>query len=348
MTERNRTEMSTRHTATLICTLSITSLVLAGCGGNDDSSEGEGIEASITLYTSEPQEKIDELIADFNEVEPDVDVEVYRAGTGDLTARIESEMAGGDPGADVFLAADAPTFEGYKEQDLLLPLESEEAEAVQEEFQDPEGYYYGTRVIPTVIAYNTNDVDTPPESWDELTEEEYDGQITLPNPAVSGAAAFNAAVWYLNDDMGESWFEDVAENSPVIADSNGPVGQDVASGTYPVGIVVDFMMRDLRDQGSPVEVSYPVEGAPYIYQPVGIFESTEEEEASRAFVDYLISQRGQEFAVEQNYMPVRDDAGTPEGAPDLDEVTLMEADIDEVSENQEEAIDLFDSTIGAN
>lgn len=323
-------------------------LLLTGCGGGDDSDEGQGLEAAITLYTSEPQEKIDELIADFNEVEPDIEVEVYRAGTGDLTARLESEMAGGDPGADVFLAADAPTFEGFKEEDLLLPLESEEAEAVQEEFKDPEGHYCGTRMIPTVIASNTNDIEQPPESWADLAEGEYDGQITLPNPAVSGAAAFNAAVWYLEEDMGEDWFEGVAENSPVIADSNGPVGQDVAAGTYPLGIVVDFMMRDLADSGSPVEVTYPEEGVPYIYQPVGIFTSTDEEEASRAFVDYLISRRGQEFAVGQNYMPVRDDAGTPEGAPELEELTLMEADTEEVSEVRDEALELFDSTIGSN
>ena len=213
-------------------------------------------------------------------MEPDIEVEVFRAGTGDLTARLETDLNAGGPGADVFLAADAPTFEGFKEDGLLKEL-------------------------------NTAEYDTAPASWQELTDSDYDGEITLPDPAVSGAAAFNAAVWYLQDELGEDWFEELGANAPVIAESNGPVGQAVAEGSQPVGIVVDFMMRDLRDAGSPVEVSYPEEGVPYIYQPIGIFEATEEAEAAQAFVDYVISQRGQEYAVEQNYLPVREDAGSP-------------------------------------
>ncbi|GAA1803772.1 ABC transporter substrate-binding protein [Nesterenkonia flava] len=316
----------TRST-TLLTTALLSGLLLAACGDNGDSAdagseEGSGLSGTITLYTSEPQEKIDELIADFNEVEPDIEVEVFRAGTGDLTARLESELANGAPGADVFLAADAPTVEGFKEQDLLLQMDSEEADAVDEEFKDSEGYYYGTRIIPTVIAYNTNDVDTPPASWQELTDSQHQGQITLPNPAVSGAAAFNTSVWYLHEDLGETWFEDLGANSPVMQDSNGPVGQAVADGSQPIGIVVDFMMRDLRDAGSPVEVSYPEEGVPYIFQPIGIFEATDEPKAAQAFVDYVISQRGQEFAVGQNYLPVREDAGSPEGALDLFNSTI--------------------------
>lgn len=325
----------------------LSAFLLAACGtGEDGGGNGDGEGATITLYTSEPQEKIDELLADFNEVEPDIEVEVFRAGTGDLTARLETDLSTGEPGADVFLAADAPTFEGFKEDGLLLEMESEETASVSEDWQDPEGYYVGTRIIPTVIAYNTNEFDTPPGTWGELAASDYADQITLPDPAVSGAAAFNSAVWYLHENLGEPWFEDLAANSPVIAESNGPVGQAVADGSQPLGIVVDFMMRDLRDAGSPVEVSYPEEGVPYIYQPIGIFEATEEAEAAQTFVDYVISQRGQEFAVEQNYLPVRDDAGSPEGAPELEEIEFMDADLEEITEVQDEALDAFNSTVG--
>ncbi|MDZ5078011.1 ABC transporter substrate-binding protein [Nesterenkonia sp. HG001] len=334
------------HTARRRSALSIavlSGLLLTACG-NGAAGAPDG--ATITLYTSEPQEKIDALLADFREVEPDIQVDVFRAGTGDLTARLETDLRGGGPGADVFLAADAPTFEGFKEDGLLRELDSEELSSVSETWQDPEGYYVGTRVIPTVIAYNTHELDTPPSSWQELSEAAYDGQITLPDPAVSGAAAFNSAVWYLHPDLGESWFDELGANSPVIAESNGPVGQAVAEGSQPVGIVVDFMMRDLRDAGSPVEVSYPAEGVPSIYQPIGIFEATEEPEAAQTFVDYVISRRGQEFAVEQNYLPVRTDAGSPEGAPALEEIKFMDADLQEITEVHSEALDAFNGHIG--
>lgn len=149
-------------------TIALAGLLLSACGTGDDGSEA----TTITLYTSEPQEKIDELLADFAEVEPDIEVEVFRAGTGDLTARLETDLNAGEPGADVFLAADAPTFEGFKEDGLLKEL-------------------------------NSAEYDTAPASWQELTDSDYDGEITLPDPAVSGAAALNAAVWYLQDELGE-------------------------------------------------------------------------------------------------------------------------------------------------
>lgn len=332
-----------------VCT-GIAALVLTACDADEALQEAEEQSAdgheTITVYTSEPQEKIDELIADFAEVEPDVEVEVFRAGTGDLTARLDTELATGEPEADVFLAADAPTFEELTADDLLMPIESEHAEQVSQGFQDEDGYYIGTRLIPTVLAYNTNELSSAPGSWQDLTNPEFDSAVTLPNPSVSGAAAFNTAMWSLDENLGEEWFNDLGANSPVVQDSNGPVSQAVADGSQPVGVVVDFMMRDLRDEGSPVEVVYPEEGAPYIYQPIGIFESTSEPEAAQAFVDYVLSERGQEFAVEQNYLPVREDVGSPQGAPAVDDVSLMDADLEEVTAIQDEALELFSETIG--
>src|SRR5699024_8111675 len=92
-----------------------------GDGREWDGGGGDGGEASgpLTLYTSEPYEKIDEVISAFKEEHPDLTGEVFRAGTGDRNARIASELETGEVAADVLLAADAPTFEGYKEQDLL-------------------------------------------------------------------------------------------------------------------------------------------------------------------------------------------------------------------------------------
>ncbi|WP_232550127.1 extracellular solute-binding protein [Propioniciclava soli] len=321
---------------------------LSACAGGDapaaspaaTDGAGDAVSGTITLYTSEPQAKVEELIAAFNETHPDVTVDVFRAGTGDLTARIESELATGEVQADVLLAADAPTFENYKDQDLLMELDVDTA-GLLEEVVDPEGFYVGTRVIPTVIAHNTTAITTAPASWQDLTDPQYRDQIVMPNPDVSGAAAFNAAVWLLNDDLGEPWLTALAANQPVIADSNGPVSQAVASGAQPVGIVVDYLVRDLADAGSPIAVSYPSEGVPYVYQPVGVFANTDAEAAAMAFADWLVSSEGQQLAVEQNYLPVRTDVDSPEGAPAMADLELMEFDLAEVQQRRTEAVELF-------
>lgn len=297
--------------------------------------------ASLTLYTSEPQEKIDAVVAAFREQQPNITVDVFRAGTGDLTARIAAEEKAGAIGADLLLAADAGTFEGYVERDLLREYVPADADALDQNVLDPEGFYTGTRIIPTAIAYNTGEITAPPESWADLTKPEYAGKIVMPNPDVSGAAAYNAAVWLDEPALGEDWLAALAKNQPLIADSNGPVSQAVAEGSQPVGVVVDYLVRELAAAGSPIDVAYPSEGVPYVTQPVGIFESTASPEAAEAFVDFLVSAEGQKLAVAQSYLPVRGDVGTPAGAPKLSDITLLSPELETIRSGQAAAVQTF-------
>lgn len=340
--------MSRLRITTAVAAFGVAALALSGCAASTSEADekpaatADALEpTTITLYTSEPQEKADELVAAFNEVHPEITVEVFRAGTGDLTTRVATEQETGKIQADVFLAADAPTFENYAADDLLREYTPADVDALDPAVVDPEGFYTGTRIIPTVIAYNTDAVTEAPESWADLTDPEYADRLVMPNPDVSGAAAFNAAVWLDEDQLGEEWLSALAKNRPVIADSNGPTSQAIATGAQPVGIVVDYLVRELAAQGSPIAVSYPTEGVPYVSQPVGIFADSENVEASEAFVDFLVSVEGQELAVAQSYLPVRSDVGTPEGAPELDDIAILSPDLETIRSTQAGAVETF-------
>ncbi|MGA9871805.1 MAG: ABC transporter substrate-binding protein [Rhodococcus sp. (in: high G+C Gram-positive bacteria)] len=311
-----------------------------------ENTAEESSGGSLTVYTSEPQAKIDALNAEFTAANPGIEVQVFRAGTGDLNARIASERETGKVGADVLLAADAPTFEKYKDDDLLLQYTPADASALNSDIVDPEGYYVGTRIIPTVIAYNTGAVTEPPTAWKDLADPKYKGQITLPNPDVSGAAAFNTAVWLSEESLGEPWLEGLAANEPIVAESNGPVGQAVAAGTQPIGIVVDYLVRELAAKGSPIALEYPTDGVPYISQPAGIFSGSANQDAAKKYLDFLVSKRGQEIAVEQQYLPVRGDVGTPDGAPALADLALITPDLAEITALQPDAVKRFNELVG--
>lgn len=342
-----------RHRLFALTALAAGGMLLAGCSApateaapetKPESSESapETLEpTTITLYTSEPQAKADALVAAFNETHPEVTVEIFRAGTGDLTARIAAEQTSGEIQADVLLAADSATFENYAADGLLAQYTPKDVESLNPDVVDDENFYVGTRIIPTVIAYNTTLITTPPTSWQELTDAAYADKIVMPNPDVSGAAAYNAAVWMNEDALGETWLENLAKNKPVIADSNGPVSQAVATGTQPVGIVVDYLVRELAAQGSPIAVSYPTEGVPYVSQPAGIFADSDSPEAAQAFIDFLVSAEGQKLAVEQAYLPVRSDVGSPEGAPAMSDITIFSPDLETIRSSQDAAVETF-------
>ncbi|WP_240793048.1 hypothetical protein [Arthrobacter crystallopoietes] len=77
--------------------------LLTACGGSAEGQTGQsggatadGPSGTLTVYTSEPQAKIDEVIAAYNEVNPNVKVEVFRAGTGELKTRIATEKQTGE------------------------------------------------------------------------------------------------------------------------------------------------------------------------------------------------------------------------------------------------------------
>ena len=341
--------MSRNRTTGVIAAFALAALTLTGCsaaadaaGAKPPAESGAAAEPStITLYTSEPQEKIDAVIAAFNVHHPEVTVDVFRAGTGDLTARIATEEKAGDIGADLLLAADAGTFEDYAERELLLEYASPEAEAIRQDLIDPEHFYVGTRLIPTVIAVNTNAITDAPSSWADLTDPKYAGKIAMPNPDVSGAAAYNAAVWLDTPALGQSWLEGLAKNTPLIAESNGPVSQAVADGSSPVGIVVDSLVRDLAAAGSPIAAVYPSEGVPFVSQPVGIFADTEQPEAAKLFVDFLISAEGQELAAAQSYLPIREDVASPAGAPAIADIAFLTPELETIRATQADAVQTF-------
>ena len=349
----------TKKSLSVVAAAGVAMLALAGCsepsendGSNTATSGAEdgatdSAAGSLTLYTSEPEEKVDEIIAAFNEEHPDVDVQVYRAGTGDLKARIEAEKASGSVEADLIWAADAPTFEAFKSEDLLAQLNDVETGEVIDGAVDPEGYYVGTRIISTVLAYNTSVIDEAdaPQSWTDLTDARFRDKIVMPDPAVSGAAAYNATVWMNNDELGEDWLTALGENAPMIAASNGPTSQEIAGGGHPVGVVVDYLVRDLAAQGSPVKEVYATEGSPYITEPIAVFADSKSQSAAELFINFVLSKKGQELAVEQNYLPIIDGVGTPGEAPELDDIALMDADLQTLTDDRARSVAFFQSAM---
>ncbi|GAB3691109.1 ABC transporter substrate-binding protein [Corynebacterium nasicanis] len=346
--------MSHFRTTLAMTALGATTVLLAACAEPTESTNtttaattAAGEITTITVYTSEPEEKVDEINAAFEAANPDIKVEVYRAGTGDLNARIAAEKESGSIEADVLWAADAATFEGYKAAGDLAELQDVDTSELIAEAVDADNTYVGTRIIPTVIAYNTDVIDEAdaPQSWADLVDPKYAGQLVMPDPAVSGAAAFNASVWKNDSQLGEDWINALGQNQPMIAQSNGPTSQEIAGGGHPVGVVVDYLVRDLAAAGSPVAAVYPSEGAPYITEPAGVFAASDAQEAAERYINFLLSAEGQKIAVEQAYLPVREDVGTPEGTPALHEIALMTPDLKVVTEDKDAAVALFQNAM---
>jgi iron(III) transport system substrate-binding protein len=279
---------------------------------------------TLRLYTSQPDADAAATKAAFEAAYPGVSVEIFRSGTEQVISRFLLEVEAGAPQADVLLVADGPTFELLKARGLLESYVSPEAAAIDAAYRDPDGYYAGTKILATLIAYNTALVPTPVTSWAELAALPA-RSVAMPSPSYSGAAAYNLGVVTRDGGLGWTWYETLATRDVFLTQGNGAVLRSVAGGEVPYGIIVDFLpIRAARD-GSPIGIVYPSEGVPVITEPVGIVKGNANPEAARAFVDFLLSAAGQEVAAAMGYMPLRADVAAPAGFPALADLTVLSA-----------------------
>lgn len=312
--------------ATVIVLCLMSAQVFAGGQKEGSSSKAAGQPTKITLYTSEALGLVTQMVNAFMDATPSVKVNIFRSGTGPVVAKLEAEMQANDVNADVIWFADIAYFHKLASEGKLMTL-NVTAPDVPAKFKYEGGKYWEVRQIFNVIAYNTQKVTTPPDSWTVLTDPKYKGKVGMPSPAYSGAAFTGLATLTQTPGLGWKFYQDLAKNSPVVEQGNGSVANKLASGEFSVGTVVGFMIRNLKEKGSPVNYVWPKQGAVLIPTPVGALASSKHPAADAKFLDYLLSTAGQKLFVKQGYIPVRPGMGIPSGVPSLKNLHVLQVNV---------------------
>jgi iron(III) transport system substrate-binding protein len=298
----------------------------------------------LVLYTSQPNADAQATVDAFMAAHPDVAVEWVRDGTTKIMAKLRAEFAAGAPQPDVLLIADTVTMEGLKQEGRLMAHPDAPTAPYDPALFDDEGHYFSTKLITTGIVYN-DAAPMRPASWRDLVGEAARGQVAMPSPLTSGAAAIHMETLTSHPDFGWDYYEALAANGVQPQGGNGGVFRAVASGEKLYGVVVDFLpIREARN-GSPVSFVFPTEGVSAVTEPVAILSTARNVEAAKAFVDFLLSPAGQELAASQGYLPAHPDVTPPPGFPARAEIELMAfAPADALADdraNKERFIEIF-------
>lgn len=283
------------------------------------------VDGTLTLYTSQPNTDAQQSVDAFMAAYPDVKVTFVRDGTTKIMAKLEAELAAGSTPADVLLIADSVTMEGLKSRNLLMAHPDADVSTYPAGTHDAGKTWFGTKLITTGIMYNTA-ATMIPSSWEDLLKDEAKGQLAMPSPLTSGAALIHTATLVGNLQAGWGYYEGLAANGAQASGGNGGVLKQVAGGEKLYGMVVDFLPIREKAKGAPVEFVFPAEGVSAISEPVAILASTQNADAAKAFVDFLISKQGQELALSQGYLPAHPDVAVPAGFPDRSTIKVMPFD----------------------
>jgi iron(III) transport system substrate-binding protein len=308
-------------------------------------AQAQAPKGKLTLYTSQPERDASQTVAAFRKAYPNVEVDVFRSGTTEVMGKLAAEFSGGSPKADVLLLADAATMEALKKDGRLMAYPAAKVEGLDPATYDADRTYFGSKLITTGIAVNTA-AKSKPASWADLAKPEYKGQIAMPSPLYSGAAAIMLGTMTARPDLGWEYFEKLKADDAIAVRGNGAVLTAVASGEKAYGVLVDFMAFNAKAKGSPIEFVFPTEGLPAVTEPVAILKTTQNADAARAFVDFILSDDGQKLAVSMGYIPARQTVGMPAWYPAGVKIHLMPTDTAKVVQSNSANLKRFAELFG--
>src|SRR5699024_1569022 len=159
------------------------SLFITACGGGENSGEATEEKGELDVYTHNDSEEMQDLV-DGLEEETGIKLNVLRTSSGEGWCRMQYETY--DFGYDMLWSMLQSIALKAEKEDILEPYESEEGEDVPDEFKDEDGKWYGWSYWFNLLGINEDILEEKgldkPESWDDLLDPQYEGEIVLPDP----------------------------------------------------------------------------------------------------------------------------------------------------------------------
>lgn len=302
---------------------------------------------TVMLYSSMQEDQLIAIKQAFEKKYPNIKMEYYFAGTGKVITKIATEAQAGRVGADIIWVGDPADYVSFKELGILAKYSSPEAEAIDDAYKDPEGYYTGARMMNMGISYNTVFVTEAeaPKSWNDLLDPKWNDQIVLTDPGTSGTSKFWLNALIASDKYGLEYMQKLKDNGTYVESGTTATHNQLAASAYLVGVCLDYVTANLVNEGSPIAFIVP-EDIVSIFSPIGLVKDSTNNENGKILYDFILSKEGQEVLVSNNLISVRGDVD--QGDVDVDGIAAkaLSLDLEIMSEHSDENLAAFDKIFG--
>jgi iron(III) transport system substrate-binding protein len=281
-------------------------------------------EGRVSVYA--PPGNVRPILVDaFNEEYPDIDVELWSAGTNPsaLPSKLKAESAAGKVAADVVING----YSSISDLDMFAPLpEMVVLEEAKDDdlwttdglkFQGPNDEYLVLQYdLGNLLLVNTDSPDVAGlDSYEDLLKPEWKGKVVIGDPNLNRQALYAYDALY--NKYGEEFFEGLAANEPLVVADAGQLVQMVGQGTHPVGIGAgSTVVAEFQKKGAPIE-GLVIDD--YSYVSAGYWVGAMPDEAPRPcaaqlYINWLLTPGAQEALAETlEHAPLREDVPVPDG-----------------------------------
>lgn len=270
------------------------------------SFSAQALEDKLVVVTSFPKDLTKQFKDAFEKEHPGLKVEMLKKKT---TAGIKyiQETASNNT-SDLFWASAPDAFEVLK-GDGLLQKYTANASGIPEKvgaypINDPDGYYTGFAAAGYGIMWNTRYLKAKklpePTSWLDLAKPVYHDHVGMSAPSRSGTTHLTVETVLQGDGWEKGWakWKQIAGNFNTVTERSFGVPDGVNSGSFGVGIVIDFFGLSSKGSGFPVEFIYP-QVTTLVPANIGVIKSAPHPKAAQAFIDFLLSDQGQTILLDK-------------------------------------------------
>ena len=226
----------------------------------------------------------------------------------------------GRPEADIFWGGESALFDKLAEQKLLVKLELPKnlvdgvPAAVGKPkplpLKDPHGYWIGTALEPYGLVYHPRllrRLGVPePKDWEDLLHPKLKGQVaqSAPTRSSSSHATYEVILQSRGDQAGWEWLKRLGGHSGVFTARSRDVPSVVAKGEFAVGFAVpSYMAFEEVLAGFDIKFVAP-RNAFVTSEPIAVLAGAKHPRAARAFVEFLLTERGQRVFIERGLFAI--------------------------------------------
>ena len=286
-------------------------------------AQAQAIESELVLITPVARTLTDPILADFAKYAKErwnVDVKTSSLAAGTPVAYGRIVEWKGRPDADIFWGGESALFDKLSEQGLLAKLDLPKAvlDAIPDSIgkpkpiplKDPKGFWTGTVLEPYGLVYHPKllaKLGVPePKDWDDLLHPRLKGNVAqcAPTRSSSSHATYEVILQRDGDEKGWAWLKRLAGNTGIFTARSRDVPSVVARGEFAAGFAVPSYMA-FEDRLAGYEIKFVAPKTAWVTpEPMGILAGTRRPRAARAFVEYVLSERGQRVAMERGVFPI--------------------------------------------